>query len=78
VLSSYLNGGLVLEIKSEVESELRDELSGLLPEEAAVLAMLRTRLAQAVEAPLSGASATPAPRRRRRKQQGVGVMELSA
>jgi DNA topoisomerase I len=76
VLSSYLNGGLVLEIKSEVESELRDELSGLQPEEAAVLAMLRTRLAQAVETPLPGASATPGPRRR--KQRGVGVMELSA
>ena len=75
VLSSYLNGGLVLEIKSEVESELRDELSGLQPEEAAVLAMLRTRLAQAVETPLSGASATPPPRR---KQQRAALVELSA
>ena len=44
VLTSYLDGNLVLEIKSEVESELRDGLPGLKPEEAAVLAMLRGRL----------------------------------
>jgi DNA topoisomerase I len=49
VLNSYLDGSLVLEIKSEVESELRDELAGLQPEEAAVLAMLRARLKQAVD-----------------------------
>jgi DNA topoisomerase-1 len=44
VLNSYLDGKLVLEIKSEIESELRDELAGLPPEEAAILAMLRARL----------------------------------
>jgi DNA topoisomerase I len=44
VLRSYLDGNLMLEIKSEIESELPDELSGLKPEEAAVLAMLRGRL----------------------------------
>jgi DNA topoisomerase-1 len=47
VLTSYLDGNLVLEIKSEIESELRDALPGLKPEEAAVLAMLRNRLARA-------------------------------
>jgi DNA topoisomerase I len=46
VLTSYLDGNLVLEIKSAVESELRDALPGLHPEEAAVLAMLRSRLAK--------------------------------
>jgi DNA topoisomerase-1 len=49
VLNSYLDGSLVLEIKSEVESELRNQLAGLQPEEAAVLAMLRVRLKQAVD-----------------------------
>jgi DNA topoisomerase-1 len=49
VLNSYLDGNLALEIKSEVESELRNELAGLQPEEAAVLAMLRARLKQAVD-----------------------------
>ena len=77
VLSSYLDGGLVLEIKSEVENELRDDLSGLQPEEAAVLAMLRARLAQSIETPLSGSSSTPAPPRRR-NQECAGLVELSA
>jgi DNA topoisomerase I len=47
VLNSYLDGNLALEIKSEVESELRNELTSLQPEEAAILAMLRARLKQA-------------------------------
>jgi DNA topoisomerase-1 len=46
VLTSYLDGKLILEIKHAVENELRDALSGLQPEEAAVLAMLRGRLAK--------------------------------
>jgi DNA topoisomerase-1 len=49
VLNSYLDGNLALEIKSEVESELRNELARLQPEEAAILAMLRARLKQAVD-----------------------------
>jgi DNA topoisomerase-1 len=46
VLTSYLDGKLLLEVKSAVESELREDLSHLKPEEAAVLAMLRSRLAK--------------------------------
>jgi DNA topoisomerase-1 len=46
VLTSYLDGNLVLEIKSAVESELREDLGRLKPEEAAVLGMLRGRLAR--------------------------------
>jgi DNA topoisomerase-1 len=49
VLNSYLDGSLLLEIKSKVEGELRDELAGLQPEEATVLAMLRARSKQAVD-----------------------------
>ena len=48
VLSSYMDGNLLLEIKSELECDLRDALAGLKPEEAAVLAMLRSRLANEV------------------------------
>jgi len=33
VLTFYLDGNLVLKIKNAVENELRDELSGLQPEE---------------------------------------------
>jgi DNA topoisomerase I len=46
VLTSYLDGNLMLKIKSAVETRLRDDLSGLKPEEAAVLALLRNRLAR--------------------------------
>jgi DNA topoisomerase-1 len=46
VINSYLDGNLALEIKGEVESELREAMGGLEPEEAAVLAMLREPLKQ--------------------------------
>jgi DNA topoisomerase-1 len=49
VLNSYMDGNLVLQIKSQAEGELRSALGGLKPEEAAVLAMLRGRLAKESE-----------------------------
>jgi DNA topoisomerase I len=76
VLNAYLDGKLVLEIKSAVERELRDDLvgddsvrddlPGLRPEEAAVLAMLRARLKQAADAgsPLRPRSAVAARKRK--------------
>jgi DNA topoisomerase-1 len=48
VLDSYLQGGLLVQIKKEVEAELKEDLPSLKPEEAAVLAFLRERLAKAV------------------------------
>ena len=44
VLNAYVEGNLLLEIKDRVEEELREDLSALRPEEAAVLAMLEGRL----------------------------------
>src|SRR3954467_14498801 len=44
VLTSYVEGQLLLEIKQEVEQELRQELPSLKPEEAAVLSLLEARL----------------------------------
>jgi len=44
VLDAYLEGDLLQSLKREVEAELREELSGLDAEEAAVLAFLRERL----------------------------------
>lgn len=43
-----MDGNLLLEIKSEVEGELRDALADMKPEEAAILAMLRSRIAKEV------------------------------
>jgi DNA topoisomerase-1 len=45
ILNCYLNGSLLLEIKEEVEAELRNQLEGLKPEEAAVMTLLQGRLA---------------------------------
>jgi DNA topoisomerase-1 len=47
VLDSYLDRTLVLKIRADVEGELRDKLGQLQPEESAVLAFLRARLARA-------------------------------
>ena len=49
VLNSYMDGNLVLELKSEAESELRSGMESLKPEEAAVLALLRSRLEREAE-----------------------------
>ena len=49
VLNSYMDGNLVLELKSKAESELRSGMDSLKPEEAAVFALLRGRLAKEAE-----------------------------
>ena len=49
VFASYLDGGLLLDIKEEIETELREDLANLKPEEAAVLALLEQRLSREVE-----------------------------
>jgi DNA topoisomerase-1 len=51
VLNSYMDGNLVLEIKSQAENELRSAVQNLKPEEAAVFALLRGRLAKETEQP---------------------------
>ena len=52
VLSAYAEGNLLLEIKQQVEEELREDLANLKPEEAAVLAMLESRLKRTLEGSL--------------------------
>jgi DNA topoisomerase-1 len=49
VFSCYLEGALMIEIKNEVEEELREDLSSLRPEEAAVMALLEERLSREIE-----------------------------
>jgi DNA topoisomerase-1 len=49
VLNSYMDGNLVLELKAQAETELRSGVERLKPEEAAVLALLRGRLAKEAE-----------------------------
>jgi DNA topoisomerase-1 len=51
VLNCYMDGNLVLELKLEAERELRADVQNLKPEEAAVLALLRARLAREADRP---------------------------
>lgn len=44
IFAAYAEGAFLLEAKQEIDAELRDRLSDLRPEEAAVLAFLRVRL----------------------------------
>jgi DNA topoisomerase-1 len=57
VLHSYLQGDLLLDIKEEVEEELRENLATLKPEEAAVLSMLEARLSRDLTETLRKAAA---------------------
>ncbi|PVE26127.1 DNA topoisomerase I [Microvirga sp. KLBC 81] len=76
VFSCYLEGSLLLEIKEEIETELREDLPSLRPEEAAVLTLLQERLSREVEQqatePAKGRPATAA------KKQGTGQPEMRA
>ncbi|PYK12174.1 MAG: DNA topoisomerase I [Verrucomicrobia bacterium] len=44
LLNTYLEGSFLLDVKKQVEEELRDNMAGLRPEEAAVLGLLEGRL----------------------------------
>jgi DNA topoisomerase-1 len=66
IVSAYLDGGLLLEIQKDIDDQVRDELQTLRPEEAAVLAFLRTRVARDIAANrtpfMAHAAAMPASR----------------
>jgi DNA topoisomerase-1 len=67
ILSSFAEGALLLEIKQEVESELREDLGSLKPEEAAVLGLLEARLRRTLSTQLTE-SVAAAKKKRRAKQ----------
>jgi DNA topoisomerase-1 len=57
LIDSYLDeGSLLLEVRSQAESDLRDDIAGLTPEEAAVLACLRTAIDKATRKSAASAS----------------------
>ena len=63
VFNSYLDGDLLLDVKEEVEAELREDLPDLKPEEVAVLTLLEARLKRALS---QGEKEKPTPRRKAR------------
>jgi DNA topoisomerase-1 len=44
IITTYIEGSLLLEVKDRVEAELREDLAAFRPEEAAVLTLLQNRL----------------------------------
>ena len=56
VVHSYLQGEMLLEVKRQVETELKGELATLKPEEAAVLSLLEGRLARDLKETLKAAA----------------------
>ncbi len=51
MFEAYFDGTLMEHLKERVEKDLREEIQGLTPEEAAVLAFLQQRLAREAETP---------------------------
>ncbi|MDP4024972.1 DNA topoisomerase IB [Methylobacterium sp. NEAU 140] len=72
VLDCYLEGALILQLKDAVETELTEDLARLRAEEAAVLGLLRERLAAVqAEAARNGGRAKPARATERRLRAKV-------
>jgi DNA topoisomerase-1 len=71
VFTCYLDGALLLEIRNEVEEELREGLADLKPEEAAVMALLEERLSREIEKAEGKAESKPKKRRRAAKAEGA-------
>ena len=57
IIATYIEGSLLLEVKQRAEAELRDDLAGLKPEEAAVLTLLQARLSMTLKDKLSESAA---------------------
>lgn len=58
ILTTYVEGSLLFDVKNRVEQELRDDLEELRPEEVAVLTLLRTRLGLTLADKLKASVAT--------------------
>jgi DNA topoisomerase I len=70
VLSAYTEGTLLLEIKDQVEAELREDLASLKPEEAAVLGLLEARLNRTLANKLEESLVAAGKRKRERSLAG--------
>ena len=77
IVTTYVEGSLLLEVKQRVEAELREDLPGLKPEEAAVLALLQRRLSTTLKDKLAASVKKLSPAKRRKAAHvGVGRARL--
>jgi DNA topoisomerase I len=74
ILSSYTEGALLLEVKQQAESELRDDLGSLKPEEAAVLSLLEARLSRTLSGQLKESVAAA---KKKRRTQRASTKEVA-
>jgi DNA topoisomerase I len=81
ILNTYVEGSLLLDVKEEIEAELRENLSGLKPEEAAVLTLLEGRLSRTLEDKLRDSAALlddPKDKSKSRKRKTAKVARTKA
>jgi DNA topoisomerase-1 len=78
IIGSYEQGELLLDIKEKVESELREDLHALKPEEAAVLSLLEARLKRTLEDQLKDSVAAAKKSRKRRTRAPREVAAATA
>jgi DNA topoisomerase-1 len=75
ILSSYAEGALLLEVKETAARELREGLEALKPEEAAVLALLESRLNRTLEESLEESVKKARVARKRRGRAGQAAAQ---
>ena len=75
VLNAYAEGSLLLQVQRKVEEELREDLAQLRPEEAAVLAMLESRLKRTLEDSLKDSLAAAQAKKKPRAAKKSGKAE---
>jgi DNA topoisomerase-1 len=66
ILTTYVEGSLLLEVKERVEAELREDLPGLKPEEAAVLTLPQQRLSTTLKDKLAASVSKLSPTKARK------------
>jgi DNA topoisomerase I len=74
VFTSYQQGELLLDIKQKVEAELREELTTLRPEEAAVLALLEARLSRTLAGALEDSIAHAKSKKKGRAREAAAAL----
>jgi DNA topoisomerase-1 len=71
ILNSYTEGEFLLKVKRQAESELREDLTSLKPEEAAVLGLLEARLSRTLSDRLKASVSAMKKKRRSRGEAAV-------
>jgi DNA topoisomerase-1 len=72
VVKAYLDGGLLLQVETQIDEELSNCLDKLQPEETAVLVFLRERVERELSAGVTASPQGGSPKTKRKRLQGSG------